>query len=90
MALCALVHGRSAAGTGPPYLQKIQDSTPNDPRFQPCTPTANSFVIQWATAPTEAQAIVMQRVMGDLALNHPIITLTEAEPLIRAASATVQ
>jgi len=27
VALCALVHGRSAAGTGPPYLQKIQDST---------------------------------------------------------------
>ncbi len=63
---------------------------PNDPRLQPCTPTANSFVIQWATAPTEAQAITMQRVMGDLALNHPTITLTEAEPLIRAASATVQ
>jgi len=27
VALCAFVHGLFAAGTGPPYLQKIQDST---------------------------------------------------------------
>lgn len=80
-------HCRFFVSTTPVDLATVAKG---DPRLRPCTPTANDFQVQWSGSPTPAQFVALQRVMGDLALNHPTISLTDAEPIIRAALANVQ
>ncbi len=64
--------------------------TKDDPRYNPCTPTASHFAVQWSSLPTRAQMEAYVRVMTDLAVNHPTIALADADPLIRAAVAAAQ
>ncbi len=78
---------KSFVTTYPVDLSTVQK---DDPRFQPCTPTANNFQVEWSGPPTSAQNVALVRVLGNLAQNHPAITLAEAEPLIRAAIAAAQ
>jgi len=57
----------------------------DDPRFKPCSPTADSFGVAWLTLPTAAQDRAMLVVMSNLRQNHPIISFDQAVPLIHAA-----
>ncbi len=56
-----------------------------DPRFKPCGATVDDFKVQWSSRPTAAQTKALLQVMGNLALQHPTISLQDATPLIRAA-----
>ena len=80
---------RPADLTAPPFRDDVPVAlstvTKDDPRFKPCTPTANTFRVEWSAAPTAAQSLALMRVLGDLGQNRPNITLAEADPLIRAA-----
>lgn len=80
-------HCRSFDSTTPVDITAVRA---DDPRFQPCTPTANHFQIRWSSMPTQAQATAALRVLGDLAQNQPTITLDQATPLIRSAVASAK
>jgi len=77
-------HCKSFSVAGPEAAQPVVVAS-NDPRFTPCIPTASSFAIEWSGTPTQAQQAALANIMGDLAKNHPTITLSAATPLIHAA-----
>lgn len=62
---------------------------PDDPRSQPCTPTANSFSPVWSHRPTQAQYGAWIQVLNKWASSYPTITIQQADPIARAALAQV-
>lgn len=76
---------RSFSVSGPEAAQP-ENVRPDDPRFKPCSPSVDSFMVRWSSSPTRAQNDAVGRVLDNLAVTNPTITLAQAEPLIRAAA----